>query len=155
MTMMPVFENQYGSTVLKFNTSKMTGEMIDKMKIEIAKVRGNRSIYSRLPMNCGETNQDYLERASAEDPEIVRKEDESVEEHTQRIYTPKVDSLELGFLFLNALAPLFDQPTIAREDYDKAQLLKTKDFVFNILNFADIPAGEFSPKSVVGGNKSK
>lgn len=149
-TTLPVFSRDFGGREIRFHASKMTPAKISEMKEVLAQIRGARSLYSRVPMKEGEEHDKYLERATMQDPELKRREDESVEEHASRVMRPKAEPVEMGFLILNGLAPLFDQAPVDRKDFDTAVWPVTRDFLFNVLNWCELPAGDFSPKSVVG-----
>ncbi len=149
MTMMPVFEKQFGGNTFRVHTSKITPSKMDEIAKAIGEIRGSRSIYNRIPAETGELHEKYIERASLQDPELIKKEDETTEEHAARVMRPKIEVRELGFLIINGLAPLFEQEQVSKGAYDSCPWLPTRDFIYNVLNYAECPAGDFSPKSIV------
>lgn len=151
MSLLPVFAREFGSGYdYKVHTSKITPAKIAEAKEIVGQVRASRSLYKRVSQNVGEEHVDYIERASMHDPDMRRREDETVDEHATRVMTPKADAVELGILLLNALAPAFGQKEVSRDAYDNVQWHPTRDFIFNILNWMECPANDFAPKSIAG-----
>lgn len=155
-TIFPKIVKQFGRARVVFDVGEMNPEMMDKVKEVVGQVKAKDSLYARVPMTPGVSHNEYLTEAQGDDPELMRRDDESPEEHAARILQPRMETAKNAFDILNAIAPLFKQPTIEWDDFKVVPIHEIRTFVFNVLNFCDCPtAAEFSPKRIVDGKQFK
>lgn len=156
MKQLPKIYKDFGGKRIVFDVQKMTPEMMEKIKEVIGEIRAKDSIYVRMPANEDQDHKEYLEEAQLSDPELMRRYGESEQAHAKRILSPKMNTADRAFDIINGLAPLFGQPVLDREEYNRVPMHEIRTFVFNILNFSDCEvAAEFYPKRIVDGRQFK
>lgn len=136
-----------GKTKFQINSAKITVNMSKKIGKILGEVRAARSKLNQYPMEPGETFEVWEARIAEVDATILRRPDEEVEDHILRLNTPRMDVQEMGLPLLNRIGKeLFDQPEISEEEWGDVSLAVAKNYIWSILDYADCPAQEFSPK---------
>lgn len=126
---------------------KYSYENVEILREAVSEIRRKHSVFTKYPMEEGETKDKWRERVEPlVETSLVRKDDESVQEHLQRMFEAKVDTHEMAPEILNAICGVFSLREVSEEDFKKANWLDVKEFIYNVLYLGDIPAEDFFPK---------
>lgn len=121
--------------VLLVDTDKITPDQMDEIADALAEVSYKNSIFAKYPMEKGETEEEWSARVSpliSEDRS--RKEKESMEAYLKRIFKDNNgNKSKLIFDTLVALAKIFNQPAVVKENYGKGSITQIKGFIREIL----------------------
>ena len=152
---LPKIYREFGAKKLVFDVAHMTPAIQDVVKTKLAEIKAEGSLYERVEMNTDETHGDYLDRASTNDPELVRHFDETPHDHAIRVFTPRGRaSGEYALKTLNALSEIFGQPELVWDEIKNVPLCELRVLLFNVLNFCDSSfASDFSPKRIVDSSQ--
>lgn len=114
----------------------------------VADIRRSKSIFAKFPMEEGETKEKWRLRIQPlADAEDVRKEDETDEEHLKRLFKLESDLDEITFPILKSICEVFGLREPTDKDLESTNWIDLKLFIFNVLDAADIPAGDFAVRN--------
>ena len=122
---------------------KCTQQKVDDLYEKVVDIRSKHSIYAKYPFEASETREQWAERVSKESQgEILRKDNESAEEHLKRMFDAKSEiSLIVPEIF-NAVCEVFDQKTFDTKELKQVNWLKLKRFLADVLMACDVPGAE-------------
>lgn len=130
---------ELGDQRLSINTDKITLRKVRELADSLADVKAKYSIFSKYPMNEGETLTDYQVRIQAEMiKKNSRKEGEDSQEFQKRLFK-STESLEQTIDELKAIAALFGQDEkVSEETCGDVSYVTLKNYVNDILAFCDL-----------------
>jgi hypothetical protein len=135
-------QNQY-----VVDTMLYTYQRVVDLAEKIADIRRNHSLFAKYPLEENETREKWKERIEPlMEKDLIRKEGESEGDHLKRLFEAMVDTHEMAFEILGAIAETFRLNPVAQEDFRSANWIKVREFIFNVLHLGDIPADDFYPK---------
>lgn len=136
-----------GQRQLVVNCADYTYERAVELADKVAEVRRKNSLFSKYPMEEGETREKWRERIEPLlENDIVRKDGESETEHLGRLFESRVDSHDAAFDIVNAIATSFGNAPFSKEDFKKTNWIDIRGFIYDVLNLGDIPCDDFYPK---------
>lgn len=159
----PVFEYKFKDTKFSFNTTYCNLDLSDKICEAVAIARLDESIIKEIPMDVGETPDEYElrikdKRAEIDDRKLIRQANESADAHSIRVKKPVMSTQKMGLTILNCIQDAQRErisnpeeaanryPYIGEEEYRKTSWLNIKDFLHHMLDAIDIYVPEFYPK---------
>lgn len=136
-----------GTRQFVVNCTEYTYEKATELAEKVAEIRRANSLFSKYPMEEGETREKWRERIEPLlESDVVRKDGESVQEHLGRLFESKVDSHNNAFDIMNAIGSSFGQQPLSKDEFKKANFLEIKSFIYDVLNLGDIACDDFYPK---------
>lgn len=148
---LPPIEQKFGDKLIKIPTGEIYPPTMRTIAEKIGELKAPESWQFKIPMHEGESQRAWLERANELDNETCRRDGETVEAHTKRINTPKLEEVAFGLRIINAVGPMFGQSEVSQSEYDSVPWLKTSAFLYNLLTFcgAHEVARAYAPKSLL------
>lgn len=122
---------------------KCTQQQVDDLYDKVVDIRSKHSVYAKYPFEANETREQWAERVSKESQsDIVRRDDESNEDHLKRLFDAKSEvSLIIPEIF-NAICETFDAKSVDKDKLKTVNWLKLKRFVADVLTACDVPGAE-------------
>lgn len=135
------------AVTVEIDCGLMTIGMSKKVGRAYAKVKARLGDVARFPMNPGESVKDWELRIQPEKDaaDVIRRKNESAEDHAIRLETPKQVGIDIYVDLLNEVCDLLKQPKISHESFENVLINEAFDFMFRIMKEARVPAVEYFP----------
>lgn len=122
-------------------------DRVAELAEKVADIRRKNSLFAKYPLEEGESREKWRERIEPlMEKDMLRQEGESADDHLKRLFEAKVDTHEIAFEVVGAIADTFQLRAPTKEDFRAANWLKTRKFIYDVLNIGDIPCDDFYPK---------
>lgn len=146
-----ITEVAIGDVRIVVDVDKYTSKAVKALDKAIREIRQKHSIYAKHPMLEGESREEWADRIRPElEAQVTRKAGESEQDHLNRLFNPEIDPATAMFEILEAISESLGLRSVPKEVFDEsANLIRVKEFIYNVLNMADIPADDFFPKRPV------
>lgn len=141
---------ELGNQKLFVNCSDYSYDKVEELRERVAEVRRKQSIFGKYPMSELETKEKWRLRVEPIiEADTTRKVGEEVTDHLKRMFELKSEVREMAPEILNIVCDLFGMKEVPLETFKKSNWLEVKNFIFNVLNLADVACADFEPKTVV------
>lgn len=139
-----------GNQKLVVNCADYSYDKVEELRERVAEIRRKQSIFGKFEMEENETKEKWRLRVEPLiEADTTRKVGESTSDHLKRMFELKSEVRDMAPEILNVVCDLFGMKAVSQEDFKKSNWLDVKNFIYNVLNLADVACADYSPKEVV------
>lgn len=137
----------FGERQFVVNCNDYTYDRVEQLSEKVSEVRQKHSLFSKYPLEEGETKEKWRERVEPlMEKDAVRKDGETPEDHLKRLFQVKPEAHEIAYEVVGVIAEVFNLNHPNELDFKKANWLEVRGFIYDVLNLGDVECSDFFPK---------